>query len=838
MGEVYKARDTRLDRTVAIKVSHDNFGERFDSEARAVAALNHPNICTLHDVGPNYLVMEYVDGAALNGPLPLPQALRYAAQICDALDAAHCRGITHRDLKPANILVTRQGIKLLDFGLSKRSEPLKETDATRALTEQGAIIGTLNYMPPERLQSKEGDARSDIFSFGLVLYEMLTGQRAFNGSSTASVIAAILERPAPSVVWVAPAAVDRVLQRCLAKDPHERWQSVRDLKVELEWIAAGDTEIQLTDTPGRKSKSGWLAWTVTVLVAILAGVGSTGFLHWTTTPPRPAGPPMKVALLPDFNPTPGIRSEIALSPDGTQVVFAAQSGLMVRRLDSLEARLIPGTETAQFLCWSPDSQSIAFFIDAAQTTLDLKRVSVSGGSPQTILSGLVGFGRGAAWGRDGTILYSIGDGPIWRVSENGGKPAALGGPRFAQSANNIPFLVARRRAMHPILLPDGKHYLFLVQDSERGEEAIYGGTLDSDEMHKITEGNSKAEYLPSGHLLFNRGTTLLAQPFDPKSMRTTGEAVPVTEGVRTVYLSRSAKFTSAANGLILYMTGSIGRSRVSWVGRDGRHLATIDDEHQVGSVVLSPDEKSVAVQRANPTTFLHEIWVTDLTRNASTRISQTIGGANPVWSPDGKRIACTGPLEFGIFVVDASGTGPMRLVTKEGTTPAWSPDGKSLAIVDPGGISFLALEGEPSLTRYLEGQLTQPAFSPDGRWMAYASNESGRWEVYVQSIPAGKRKWQISTRGGADPVWRRDGSELFYLSPERKLMVVPVRIGTDFAAGKAEQLLEVVFPGNAYVWRRYSVSADGQRFLVSQPLSEPSSVILLQNWLNSSTQRR
>jgi predicted Ser/Thr protein kinase len=445
MGEVYKARDTRLDRTVAIKVSHENFSDRFEREARSIAALNHPNICHLYDVGPNYLVMELIDGAPLKGPLPPEKALDYARQILDALSAAHSKGITHRDLKPANILVTKTGIKLLDFGLAKQSGPVKETDVTQALTEQGAIVGTLNYMSPEQLQSKAADARSDIFSFGLVLYEMLMGKQAFEGTSAASVIAGILERPAPSIAGVVPASVDKILARCLEKDPEERWHSAHDLRCALELPVAANT----APPPARARTAGWIAAGVFFLIA--AGLGALRFLQ-----PHPEARTLSAVILPPENTGLEMTNGLglpALSPDGSKVVFGARTAdgkapLWVRPLDSAAAQPLAGTDGATFPFWSPDSRSIGFFADGK-----LKRIDASGGPVMTLAD--APNARGGSWSRLGVILFAPSNAStIRRVSASGGpsSPAAEAGSRF------------------PWFLPDGTHFLYHHQAGTTGRE--------------------------------------------------------------------------------------------------------------------------------------------------------------------------------------------------------------------------------------------------------------------------------------------------------------------------------------------------------------------------------
>ena len=500
MGEVYKARDTRLDRIVAVKVSKEDFSERFEREARAAAALNHPHICSLYDVGPNYLVMEYVEGAPLQGPLPLLQALKYAGEICEALSEAHSKGVTHRDLKPANILVTKSaGIKLLDFGLARVDSPVRSDDETltRALTEKGQIMGTLFYMSPEQVQGKETGPASDIFSFGLVLYEMLTGKRAFAGSNAASVIAAILERPAPSVADVAPAALDRVLKRCLEKDPENRWGNARDLGAALECVSAVEPTIpvEAPPEPVKPRMRPWL-WAVAAVFAVAAmALGFIASNHKTEEPPRV----LRMSILPPERTTLPANGVPALSPDGRKLAFAAngpgKTSLWVRDLDSLTARELPGTDGASLPFWSPDGRSLGFFAGAK-----LKRTDATGGSVLTICD--APNGRGGTWNQNDVIVFVPGIlGALFRVSAAGGTAAPLTKLAGDDGAHRYPWF-----------LPDGRHFLYTTYGFQTGTFTgrIYVGDLESAERTKIGEAPSSVAYAAPGYLLFVRETSLFA----------------------------------------------------------------------------------------------------------------------------------------------------------------------------------------------------------------------------------------------------------------------------------------------------------------------------------------
>jgi eukaryotic-like serine/threonine-protein kinase len=650
MGEVYRARDTRLDRVVAVKVAKEKFSERFEREARAVAALNHPHICQLYDVGPNYLVMEYVEGAALKGPLPLDRALEYAAQICDALDAAHAKGITHRDLKPANILLTKSaGVKLLDFGLAKQSRDRQGADEetlTMALTGEGQIVGTLYYMSPEQLQGKDAGPTSDIFSFGLVLYEMLTGKRAFDGKSSASVIAAILERPAPSVASVAPAALDRVLSRCLEKDPERRWQSARDLKAVLEEIGSAPA---LAAGKGRPAAPLMVAWAITALLAI--GLGLLAYRHATEEAPRM----LKVSLLPPTKATwgdPGTRP--AVSPDGKSVAFTAEtdgkSQVWLRDLDSLAARPLPGTENGSFPFWSPDSRWIAF-----NDGEKLKKVEVTGG-PALDLCDTFGFFSGGSWGKD-YIVFGTGT-RIMRIPPSGGEPTPVAA--IAQGREAL--------LMNPWFLPDGRHFLYGSLAVNAQPAAVYAGDVESKDPLKnrreVLAGTAGAWY-SQGYLLFLRDRTLMAQRFDPGSFETRGDASPVAEQVDSLFGGLLASFGVSQNGVLAYTSGAAGNAQLTWYNRSGKPVGTVGTPGFVLSAAISPDGSTIAFDRIaqNGAQNGADVWLLDLARGSESRF--TFGprfNAYPLWSPDGSHIAYYSVREGNglVYLKARDGTGEER----------------------------------------------------------------------------------------------------------------------------------------------------------------------------------
>jgi Tol biopolymer transport system component/predicted Ser/Thr protein kinase len=825
MGEVYKARDTRLDRSVAIKVSHETFSDRFEREARSIAALNHPNICHLYDVGPNYLVMELIDGAPLKGPLPLERALDYACQILDALDAAHSKGITHRDLKPANILVTKSGIKLLDFGLAKQSTPIKETDATRALTEQGAIVGTLNYMSPEQLQSKAADQRSDIFSFGLVLYEMLMGKQAFEGTSAASVIAGILERPAPSIAGVAPAALDRILARCLEKDPEERWHSAHDLRCALD---LGVTENGAIASPARVRTLRWIPAGVFLLIATALGLRflepheATRALSAVILPPESSGLEFTNGLgLP------------ALSPDGSKVVFGARTAdgkapLWVRPLDSAAMQPLAGTDGATFPFWSPDSRSIGFFADGK-----LKRIDASGGPALTLADAI--NARGGSWSRLGTIAFAPSNaGGLRRISETGGPSAPLAEPgsRF------------------PWFLPDGAHFLYAHQGQVTDASvSIRVGSLDGEGGTALLPSNSNAIYA-HGHVLFLRDGTLMAQAFDHRRLRTVGEAIPLAEGVASVLNSRTAGvFSASENGMLVYRSGAKDSSVIlAWFDRAGKQLSTAGDPIPLSSSIrLSPDGKILAFSAVERS--YANVWTVDLARGLRTRLTfDPAVDREPIWSPDQSTIVF-GSLRKNRFIdlyrraTNGVGSDELLYADETNKTPrSWSPDGKVILytsldanLAEPRMWALPVTAAEPG-TSARPLQLVQgPAggfaqFSPDGHWVAYISVESGVAELFVIPFPPSGGKRLVGPTALANPQWRKDGKEIFFVARDRRIMSadISMRNGT-IEVGSVRALFGPIGESPGVV--TFEVMGDGQRFLVPvipNPKSEP--LTLIENW--------
>jgi eukaryotic-like serine/threonine-protein kinase len=844
MGEVYKASDPRLDRTVAVKVSKAEFTERFTREARTVAQLNHPNICTLHDVGPNYLVMEYVEGTPLRGPLPVEKALEYAGQILDALEAAHRKGITHRDLKPANILITKQGIKLLDFGLAKQETGLAPNDLTvQALTMQGQITGTLQYMSPEQLQGKEADARSDLFAFGCVLYEMLSGKRAFEGSSTASVIAAILERPAPSVSEVAPPALDRLLKRCLEKDPENRWQTARDLKAALELISQiAPPSIQIP----AKHKTMWLAGSAAMI--LLAGIALWGWLKAAPAAPHP--------LIHFVTSTPqGIQTNtIAMSPDGSRLAFVGDKThqIYLRTMEDPTARPVPGTEGGRFPAFSPDGQWLAFFAGNAPP-FQLKKVPVGGGAALTLTSGISRL-TPMSWGDEGNIL--MGGLDIKRISESGGQPVVIAKPDAARGELGF---------TSPQLLPGGKYILTtIVTTRGLSDLRVAAVAVATGQKRVLLEDAGECLFAATGtrrgvgHLVYARNGSLFAAAFNAATLQV-GPAAPVMEGVRNLAGLNGAVLSRS--GTLAYPSGAstvLGTaSTLMWVDRQGTEQPLTAPPRVYLGPRISPDGGRIAFAVADSAQALdYQVWVYDVKRGTTARMTFERANLHPVWTSDGKRLIymsaanVVGSVGSTLAMVPADGgSQPVTLMSKgvSASPTSVSPDGKvvigvrssNVALTATGSeIWVLSLErpkgeeakAQPFLdTRFLRGDLQ---FSPDGKWVSYESDETGRDEIYVAPYPGPGGKSQVSADGGAQPRWNRNGRELFFRSGA-KTMAVDVETGATFRADAPHMLFEKVSSD-------YDVAPDGRRFLMLKPddrAEEMNQLHVILNWFEDLRRR-
>jgi Tol biopolymer transport system component/predicted Ser/Thr protein kinase len=844
MGEVYRARDTRLGRDVAVKVSAERFSERFEREARAVAALNHPHVCQVYDVGPNYLVMEFIQGKPLRGPVSADSAIRYGIQILDGLDAAHRRGIVHRDLKPANILVCKSGVKLLDFGLAKvagSEDADPESTRTLGLTGENTIVGTLPYMSPEQLQAKPVDTRSDIFSFGLVLYEMLTGRRAFNGDSRASLMASILKDdplPPSTVVQsgISP-ALDAVVHACLAKDPDDRWQTARDLKRELVRIgSAGDSKADAIRATPRRNRM-WMA----LLAAMGLAVMLLGAAYFRTTPPSEF--PVQASLLP---PGDGVNfvaeanvGGLAFSPDGRNLVFGGEfngkGSLYLRAMESGEARAIPNTENAGKPSFSPDGRSLVFWADTK-----VKRLDISGGDP-VILAG--GGNRGMSWNRDGVILFSSNsnagyESGIWRTSADGGTPVRITTLNEGAGEN---------AHYWPQFLPDGRHFLFFVRGLGKEKNAIFVGSLEDAPAQarrtRILQCSFRAQYVPAadggdGYLVFVDGSALFAQHFSLKSHRLEGERMLLAQDVSTTETNGYADFAVSPDGKVVFGAGVRQQERLVWRDRSGSTRQTAVDPALFLSFEVSPDAKFVIASLMDSLKGSTDLYSADLARGSKTLIARRPAGGllSGIWSPDGREIAYDTPQ--GLFKVGLNGVGSPARLGESAMPTSWSRDGRFLLSIQGDGtkseISVLPLTGNAKPYLYLQSHANMfgAQFSPDGRWIAYQSNESGAYEVFIESFPPDKGKWQISIGGGTQPQWRDDGRELFYLAGitggAGKLMAVSITVSGDrVTAGLPKFLFDCLrLAGNSY-----GVADKGQQFLVAEPMkatAKPLTVLL--NW--------
>ncbi len=823
MGEVFRARDTRLQRTVAIKLSKTDFTDRFEREARAIAALNHPHICTLYDVGPNYLVMEHIEGAPLKGPLPVAKAVEYASQILDALAAAHQKGFTHRDLKPANILVTKQGIKLLDFGLAKQTAPLKETDATltQALTGQGQILGTLQYISPEQLQGREADARSDLFAFGCVLYEMLSGKRAFEGASAASIIAAILEREPVPLDLHPP--LGRVIAKCLAKDPDERFQNARDLKYNL--ALAMEPRIL------NQAKTSRWPWAAAAATLVLGALGGWLFSQNAKTTVD------EQAVRFQLTPPEGGRfdeSSLAVSADGRLLAYVVSGKgprqLWVRPLDGA-ARALPGTDGAFYPFWSPDSRSLGYIAAGKMWRIDL-----TAGAP-TVIGDAPGMVLRGTWGDSGLIISGAnGNGPLRQVSASGGAPVPL-----------TKLDASRGESYHawPQFLPSGRSVLFYAGAAKAEDSGIYAARLDNPTQHSRIVATTEGDFrFAAGYLLWRRGTTLMAQRFDPDRLAVSGNVRPVADPVGAQGRGNLA-LAASSNGVLLYGEKSGDFEQLTWFNRAGESVGTVGPPGVYTRFAPSPDGRRLVVcKRQNDTS---DLWTVDLERDAWSRLTFSPGTNDfPVWSPDGNFIVFSSGNPWNLIRKNSNGAGSEERIAAFVKAPqyatSWSRDGRSLLYHErdagSGSTNLWVLpvsadgKAEPGAKArpYRDGQFDEDygRFSPEPnpRWVAYTSNETGRREVFIQAYPQPTGKWMVSNGGGSFPAWGPDGRELFYASPDGKLMAVKLTLGADSVQPSASVALF-----NSRGFNGFAVAPDGKRFLMAvRAESAPQPLQVILNW--------
>ncbi len=844
MGEVYRARDTRLNREVAIKVLPDHLSsnpelrERFEREARAISQLSHPHICVLYDVGKqegaDYLVLEYLEGETLGarvrrGPLPTDQVLKYGAQMAEALDKAHRHGVVHRDLKPDNVMLTKSGIKLLDFGLAKPvmgtvgvASSVVATMTHSPLTTEGTLVGTFQYMSPEQLEGQEADARSDIFGLGCVLYEMVTGRRAFEGKSTAKVVAAIMTTEPPAVTTLSPltpASLERVIKKCLAKDPEERWQSAGDLSSELRWIAESGSQSGMATPAVARSQRKLFRWVALALVAA-AGI-LAGFLLR-----RPATQPvlrMAVNLPPGSSLNQGQPS--VLSPDGQSVVMTltdadGKEKFWLRRLSSDTAQPLADTAGGVYPFWSPDDQYIGFFASDGK----LRKISAAGGGHAEVVGSVPWTVYGGTWGREDVIVFSSGHLGLYQIPAAGGTAVKIPIPEKDQADYRW-----------PSFFPDGKHVLVT---SNSGSGGIFVVSPATGQVQPVLPGeNSPAQYVEPGYLLFLRGGVLLAQPFDAGSLRTTGSAQGVAESVST-----GSSFSASRSGLLLYQTAS--QSQLTWVDSDGKKISTVGDTGYLSSPCLSPDGHYAMVTVLPPGQKNQKLWLYDVKQGTATPF--TFGEGDdlyPAWSPDSRQVAFSstrGGSQEDIYIKPVGGgSGEQLVLSDEGNKEPdrWSADGRYILFDYTGkktkatDIWALPLFGDrkPFPVVQTPGVDYYGMFSADGKWVAYDSDESGRAEIYVVPFPGPGGKWQVSTNGGTVPFWP-PGKELFYLNVDSKLSAVEYSTeGPNFIVGKSRPALGGRALANT---TGMDVDRNDKRWIFALPVGEPnaSPLILTTNW--------
>ena len=876
MGEVYRARDTRLERAVAIKIlpphlsSSPELKARFEREARAVSTLNHPHICHLYDIGSQdgtaYLVMEYLEGESLadrlrKGPLPLKQALESGMQITEALATAHRAGILHRDLKPGNVMLTANGAKLLDFGLAKAVPTLggpgsaaisgmpstptmtiaELSSAPKALTQRGAVVGTFQYMAPEVLQGAEADARSDIFSLGCVIYEMVTGRRAFEGKSQLSILTAILEKdpePVSQVQPTSPAALDYVVNTCLEKNPEDRFQTAHDVKLQLKWVAQGKSERGAVAVAAKSWRLTWIVAAGALLVALALGLAyfQIGFRPVVVVRSSVLPPPGTsfVTTMPSSGPA-------VISPDGARLAFTARDDkgkvlLYVRYLSLLTAQPLAGTDDAMYPFWSADNGEIGFFAQGK-----LKRVSASGGPVQALCD--ASNGRGGAWNKDGVILFTPSvQAPLMRVPATGGTPVPATKLDFSRSENSHRW---------PHFLPDNQHFLFWGRNSLGSQEQdLNVGSLGSLNAKLVLKGVTAGTFA-SGYLLFVRDQTLMAQPFDTLRMELNGEAIPIAEQMAVNGGTGAPVFSASEVGTLVYQTGeAVGAWDMVWFTRDGKTGGTLGEQDRYYYPALSPDDSRLAASLFNGTQANGDIWIFDLKRGTKSRLTFGSGShVAPLWSPDQKTLyfASNAKGVNHIYSKPADGSGSEETVLESpevSEAPAsFSPDGRYVVYTrrllnDPKNSSIdiwvLPLFGDRKPFPIVQTPFddTNPAVSPAGKWLAYQSTESGQNEVYVMPFPGGGARWLVSTNGGLDPKWRRDGKELFFLDVSDNMMAVDVDpSGAAPRFGVPHALFQAV--GIQRQIGTYVVTADGKKFLVNSGSTKQGidPFTLVQNWM-------
>lgn len=867
MGEVYQAQDTKLGRDVAIKVLPAAFVHdperlsRFQREARMLAALNHPNIATIYGLeqtdGVHFLIMELVPGESLadrvkSGPVRMEEALKIAVQIAEALEAAHEKNITHRDLKPANVKVTPEGkVKVLDFGLAKVFGGDSAQDLSHAVTltamgtEEGRILGTPAYMSPEQARGKATDKRTDIWAFGCVLYELLTARQAFPGETLSDTIAAVLDSEPDwqSLPSTTPSKIRDLLRRSLQKERDRRLRDIGDARIEIEETLtapkdAGSTQAGLPVNATQRKSWERLAWAIAAITMFIAALFLGAFVYFRSVPQDAqtirflVSPPETWTLTRQLGLFGSPPDPLAVSPDGRRIALVATSAdgrtlLWIRSLDTLNVQLLAGTEGAAHPFWSPDSRFLGFFAGGK-----LKKIDVSGGPPLTLCD--APNDRGGTWSQDGVIVFSpTTDSALQKVSASGGAPIAA-------------TVLAPGETGHrgPVFLPDGRHFLYRVKTEEGTPGLIYIATLNSTDRKLLLNSNIGTIFYSQGHLLFLHGTTLMAQPFDARHLELTGDAFPIAEQIQIQSNPNAGfgLFSASENGVLAYQTGTgTTASQLVWFDRTGKQVGMLGDPATQADIALSPDGKRASVSISDGKQ--RDIWAYDVARGLRTRITfDPADELNSLWSSDGSRLVFNSRRKghLDLYEKASSGAGTEEVLfedNRDKSPQSWTPDGRLILYTSSGpptgdDLFVLPLSGDRKPVPYLQTPFNEydGQFSPDGRWVAYVSDESGTDEVYVAPFPGPGGKWQISTAGGTFPRWRRDGTEIFYLAPDNKLMAAEVNgKASSFQVGAAKALFETrtLDPTR----NRFAVSADGQRFLINtdpQTTSAPITVVL--NW--------
>ena len=837
MGEVWRAVDTRLERSVAIKVLPREFAgnaqlrTRFEREARTISQLTHPNICTLHDVGhvdgTDFLVMELLEGETLadrlaRGPLPLAQVIRVGTEIAEALERAHKAGVIHRDLKPANVMLTKSGAKLLDFGLAKSGGVYKlaPDDATqqKPLTQEGTIVGTFQYMAPEQLEGLEADARTDIFALGALLYEMATGRRAFEGQTRTSLVAAIVSadpKPMAELQPLTPAPLEQLIRACLAKDRDDRIQTAHDVALHLKWISTASTPSVAAAAAGSRGRR--LAAVVAAVAALAALAAAYGaYRYGVATAPRPL---IRFSVAPPAGAN--YSRTLAVSPDGRTVVTAntdddGKLQLWMRGFDATEARPMPGTQGAWYPFWSPDGRYVGFFADRK-----LKKIELASGTVGTICD--AGSGGGGSWNEDGTIVFAPHlEGTLWRVSATGGDPVEI--TRHATSESHH---------LWPAFLPGGQKYLYSIAGG--AAPGVYVGTLGSDEKTRVLPytklDDISATAYGDGYLFYVKNRSLLAQKFDAGSARLEGTPIRLADGLDLTGPGRTS--VSVAGGALVYAKGSpLVMSQLVWVDRSGRELGTIGPPAPYREIALSHDGRRVAAQRVDGQVD-PAIWIVDAVRGSATRFTTDYYAASPSWSPDGSAIAFSSARELppNVYVRRLDGTEEAWTALKQQVyVGGWTSDGKSViasvnrAEAAKGDICLISRGQQIRPIVQTAANETEPALSPDGRWLAFLSDETGVNELYVTSMSRPLERWQVSTGGAVHVRWGPDGRELLFYTPQRAMMTASVT-----ASGHT---IELGAPAKLFDARlnTFAVAHDG-RFLVARSVPLPPQPIeVVLNW--------